>query len=470
MKTEKKISFIIGILVLCVGMHVANYGTAVCVSGEITRMNATGYYVLINAMGSLGMILVLPVAGRLTAILGLRKMIGLGIFIQFLGRLMMIFAGTWVPYAAAYLLQAIGGGCYISSSFVLMGLAVPEQERAKYFGYISIANAIGAIFGPLAASNLYALGGALGRLAYIVNFPITLIGYSLIFGNCPAEKTPGASRNFDFAGLGLSVAGISCLVLWLNLGGKVFAWGSLPSLAMAAAAAISLCLLVFRELRISNPAVPVAMFQNRRLTTALICAMAASAYSACAAAYSTMWIRLNYMSFPGATQLVGTAALPQHITIVVLGFFLGGFVARNFRKRFRPVGIASMVCAMAATGLLYCLKFTGTAAEGNVMTLGPLPVGMLLIWGAVTIGGFTSAASQSTFSAFWQSGTPKEELSAGQALYTFGSTGGSCLFGAAVGVVLGTSEDYSRAFAVGFAFSLVGFIAAIRGFRFNDEM
>ena len=78
---------------------------------------------------------------------------------------------------------------------------------------------------------------------------------------------------------------------------------------------------------------------------------------------------------------------------------------------FRPFGILSMLAAMIATGILFCLQFTGTAAEGNIMTIGDIPVGMIMIWVAVAIGGFTSSVSQSTFSAFWQSNTPREDLS-----------------------------------------------------------
>lgn len=382
----------------------------------------------------------------------------------------MIASGTWIPFAAGYLLQSIGGGCYISSTYVLMTGAVPPEQRARYFSFISVANALGAVLGPIAASNIYAAGGIAGKLAYIVYLPLTAIGYGMIYKRCPAERVPDAAKGFDYVGLLLSVTGLSSLILWLNLGGKVFTWTSLPSLLIAAAAAAAIWLLVKRELRVSAPAVPIRMFRSRRLTAAIIGAMAASAYSACSASYSVMWIRLNYMEFPGATQLVGMASLPQHVVILILGFFLGGYVGRDFQKRFRIFGIAGMAAAMLATGILFCLQFTGTAAAGNVMTIGSFPVGMLMIWTAVAIGGFTSVVSQSTFPAFWQTACPPEEISSGQALYTVGSTGGSCLFGAVVGVVLGTSGDYSRAFAVGFAFALVGLITAVREFRFDRQI
>ena len=465
--------FIIGVLIMCVGMQVANYGTAVCLSGEMNSMGATDFCVLVNAFGSLGMMLILPMVGKFTAMFGLRNMITAGIIVQLAGRVLMIFSGAWVPYAIGYLIQSVGGGFYVSSAYVNMGSAVEPQERAKFFGYIAVANAIGAIFGPMMVSSMYAAGGLAADLAYIINLPITVIGFILMFKHCSNQKTPGAGKGFDYLGVVLTAVGIACLVLWLNLGGKAssggFDWLSAPSIVMIAVAVVMLGVLFKRESSIANPAVPIKMFKNKRLTYAFIGAIVAAAYSTCSASYSIMWIRINYSSFPGATLFNGTASLPQQVVIVMLGLFLGAYIGKKFVTRFRPFGILSMLAAMIATGILFCLQFTGTAAEGNIMTIGDIPVGMIMIWVAVAIGGFTSSVSQSTFSAFWQSNTPREDIPSGQALYSFGSTGGSCIFGAVVGVVLGTSGDYSRAFATGFIFAVIGLICAIVGFRFSKE-
>lgn len=466
---KKNWPFIIGVLVMCVGMQIANYGTAVCLSGEITKMGAGDYYVLVNALGSLGMMLILPIVGKLTAIFSLRTMIAAGIAVQFGGRVIMMVSGNWIPYAIGYLVQSIGGGFYVSSAYVNMGSAIEPHERAKFFGYIPLANSVGAIFGPVLVSNMYAAGGAIAKMAYILNLPVTLLGFMLIFKNCSTRKTPGATKGFDFPGLFLTVIGIASLVLWLNLGGKAFAWTNPLSIVMILVAVVCLGVLIKRELTIANPAVPIKMFKNPRLTCAFIGAIVASAYSTCSASYGIMWIRYNYSAFPGATTFNGTASLPQHVVIVILGFFLGGYIGQKFTKRFRPFAITAMITAMIATGMLYCLKFTGTAAAGDVMAIGNMPVGMILIWVAVAIGGFTAVVSQSTFSAFWQTNTPREEIPSGQALYSFGSTGGSCIFGAICGAVMGTSGDFTRAFATGFVFAAIGLVVAIFGFKFTKE-
>lgn len=89
----------------------------------------------------------------------------------------------------------------------------------------------------------------------------------------------------------------------------MFRWISAPpGLMLLVAIAAPACMLAC-ELKITNPAVPIKMFKNSRLTFA--------------------------------------------------------FIGKKFVKRFRPFGILAMVAAMGATGLLCCVKFTGTAATGK---------------------------------------------------------------------------------------------------------
>lgn len=470
-KKQRNWPFIIGVLFICVGMQFANYGSALCVSGDLTKLGATQFYVLISSLGTMGMMLVLPVLGKLTAILGQRTTILMGVCIQLIGRIIMMIAPGWPVYALGQLIQSIGGGFYISAAYVLMPLAVERPELPKFFGYIAVANALGSMCGPLIVSMVYAMGGIYSKLALILNLPLVAIGLLLVMKDCPNKKNKDAAKGYDFAGLLLTVFGIACLVFCLNLSGKMFAWGSVPCLILASSAAVCIFIMIRRELSISNPAVPLKMFRNERLTYAFICAAVASAYSTCSASYCAMWIRTNFQGLPASTFFTGTGTLAQGLVTFVLGLFLGGYVGQKFAVRFRPFGIMSMVTAMIATGLLYCLKFTGTAAGGDLVLLanGTIPAGMLLIYLATAIGGFTSSVAQGLYSAYWQSNMPREDIATGSALYNFGNTGGSVIFSAVVGVVLGSSGDFTRAFATGFVFACIGLLVALKGFRFTAE-
>jgi MFS family permease len=467
---KKNYIYIFGILLLTLAMQFANYGSAVCVSGDIAAMGATDYYVLISACGCVGMMLILPIVGRLTGMIGMKKLILIGIIVQLAGRIIMDISGTWVPYMLGQIVQSLGGGLYVSAAFVLMAGAVEPHERAKYFGYIAVANAIGAVFGPIIISMMYSAGGFIGKLALCINAPLAIIAWLLILKECPNTKVPGAGKNFDYLGLIETVIALTCFVFILNLGGKMFAWVSVPCLGLAVIMVVAFVLMFKRETSIENPAVPLKMFKNSRLTYAFIGSLVAAAYSTCSGSYCVMWIRTNYQGLATSTFFNGTGTMAQQIVIFILGLFIGGYIGKKFTTRFRTFGILSMACVIVACGILYCLKFTGTAAEGNLVMLSEsFPAGMLLIYAATAIGGFTSVVSQSSFSAFYQSNTPREDIPAAQALYTIGSTGGSAIFGAVVGVVLGTSGDFTRAFALGIVFGVIGLIAAIVGFVFSPE-
>lgn len=466
---KKNWAFIIGILLLSVGMQFANYGGTVPIAGEVAKMDAMAYYVLIAAQGTLGVMLILPIIGKLTAIFGQRNLIIIGIFVQFAGRVMMMYCDSWLPYAAANLLQSIGGGFYTTAAYVLMVVAVEPKETVKFFGYIAVANALGAIFGPLVSSAMYSAGGTVGTLAYVSHLPLVVIGFLLVARDCPNKRSPEAAKGFDYLGLILSVVGLASLVFWLNLAGKMFSWVSLPSATMLLLAVVSLGWMVRRETTIASPAIPLKMFKNKRLVYAFIGTMVVAAYATCTTTYCVMWVRMNYSALPGATIFNGTYNMAQQIVILILGTFLGGFIGQKFVKRFRKFGIAAMVVALIATLILCCLAFTGTAAENNLVMVGSVPAGMLLIYLATGLGGFASVVNTSAFPGFWQSNTPREEIPSGQALYSFGAMFGSVLCNAVAGIVLGTGTNYIRAFAVGAVFAVIGVIVAFVGFRFSKE-
>ena len=139
---------ILGALILSVGLMIANYGCAVSMASDLGAINAAQYYVLVSALGSLAMMLVLPIVGQLTGIFGMRNLIAIGIIVQCAGRILMMFSGSWIPYAAGYFIQGLGGGCYTTAAYVIMAGAVSPRETPKFFGFISVAISIGSMLAP----------------------------------------------------------------------------------------------------------------------------------------------------------------------------------------------------------------------------------------------------------------------------------------------------------------------------------
>jgi len=62
-----------------------------------------------------------------------------------------------------------------------------------------------------------------------------------------------------------------------------------------------------------------------------------------------------------------------------------------------------------------------------------------------------------------------EEYSAGQGMYSFGSTGGACIFGAIAGAVINLGFGFNKVFLVATVLCAFGLVIALIGFRFTKE-
>lgn len=460
---------IFGVLILTLGLMIANYGCTVSMASDLGALNGVQYYVLVAALGSLSMMLVLPIVGSLTGIFGQRNLILIGVLIQAAGRLLMMFASSWIPYAIGYFIQGLGGGLYTTASFVIILSSVPPQESPKFFGYNSMAMAIGSMLGPILVSTMSAFGGMTAKLAYFSHLPFVIIALIMIWRGCPNQRTPGAGKGFDYPGVVLAVIGLSCLVLWLNLGNKMFTWLSVPSIILIVVAVIGIIVVIRREITIANPSIPLKMLKNKRLAYAFIGQACLSAYSTCVATYTIMWVMYNYGAFPGATLYNGTASIMTYIVQLILGLFIGAYIGKKFVQRFRPFALLGVVAAIVATAMLFCLRFTGTAAEGNIIAIGSVPLGMIVIYVACAVGGFATSITNVVFTPFWQSNTPPQDIPSAQSLTSFGAMMSSSLFGALAGILMGNSGDYTIAFGAACIISVIGLFVGIAGFKFSPE-
>lgn len=395
--------YVAGILALAICMQFSTYGPGIAMPTKLRELDGMAFYALCTALGSIGTMLILPMVGKLYNIFGMRTIIITGVVMQFIARIGMMAAPSVVPFMVLYALQAMGGGMYISAAYVMMAGAVSSEKRPKFYGYIATSNAIGALLGPLVCGQIVDAGFV--DFAFIAYIPFALVAIICIFRFAPNRKEAGAAAGFDFIGVVLLVAAVCCIMFWMNLGGKSFAWNSLPSIAMILVGIVALISLIRRESTIENPSVPIKMFKKKRLTASFLGQVCLSCYSTCTAAYCVNYIQNVLLS--GNAMLSGTATMPQTIVIAVLGIFIGRYLGKDFVRRFRPMGILAFLCPITATLILFSLK-----PESS----------MLQIWIATGIGGVSSAIAQSSFAAFFQTELKPEEFAPAQSMYNFGST------------------------------------------------
>ncbi|GII26826.1 MDR family MFS transporter [Planotetraspora mira] len=156
-------------------------------------------------------------------------------------------------------IQGLGGGGLMALAFSIIGDVIPPRERGRYQGYFGAVFGTSSVAGPLLGG--FFTDGPGWRWIFWINLPVGVI--SLIVTSV-ALKIPVVRRphKIDYLGASIIVAGVSCLLLYLDWAGNEFGWTAPGSLALIAGFVALAALFVLVELRAAEPIIPMRLFRN----------------------------------------------------------------------------------------------------------------------------------------------------------------------------------------------------------------
>jgi EmrB/QacA subfamily drug resistance transporter len=171
------------------------------------------------------------------------------------------------------ILQGSGAGLVQPLSMVLMFQVFPVEQRGRAMGIFGVGITVAPTLGP-------AVGGVLldafnWHYVFFMSVPIAIVGVMLA-----AIFMPGAERKrtlppFDWAGLILVIAFISCTLMGLSNGLRE-GWGA-PIIAVLFSVAIISCVaFILWELQTQNPILQLRVFFNRKFAAAVVVGMVLS--------------------------------------------------------------------------------------------------------------------------------------------------------------------------------------------------
>ncbi|MFD4343954.1 MFS transporter [Streptomyces coelicoflavus] len=299
----------------------------------------------------------LLLGGRAVDRLGARRMFILGLVIFGLSCLLGGFAESPGVLITARAVQGFGAAFLTPATLTLINTRFAEgPERNKA---LAVWGACGS--GGLAAGAL--LGGVLTdawgwEWVLFVLVPLALFAAAAAPGTlAPDERGSDARGSFDAVGAILTTAGSSLLVLGLVSGPEV-GWGSVRGAGSIVAGIMILAVFTLVENKTSNPLVPLRLFGNRSLVTAIL-------------------IILVFQSALGGSYYIFTNYLQGVL----------GYDALEAGLAFVPLTIISMGASLKLAGLLLgswgprATLFTGMAVNG---------IGMIVL-----------AIAMSTGASFW---------------------------------------------------------------------
>jgi EmrB/QacA subfamily drug resistance transporter len=337
-------------------------------------------------------------------------------------------------------IQGAGGGGLFAMTFIVIADLFTPAERGRYQGLVGAVFGIASVLGPLVGGLLtdHAGGWIPGvegwRWVFYVNVPVGAVAVAFIVRRMPRLDPPGERLRPDFLSGVLLLAGLTPLILSLQLDKRRHPWlpgigggastgldAWLTPLTFAVGCAI-LAAFVRRNRRSPSPILDFRLFQNDVFRTGNF----ATFFFGSAFMSVTIFLPLFLVNVLGVSATrAGAALIPFSLGIVFSATLAGQLVARiGYRRQIVGGGVvflASVVLLALMDADVGYLRVTGYMVLAG-LGIGPsMPLFTLAIQNAVDVRYIGQATSASQF--FRQTG----------------ATVGAAVMGAVLGTTLGVA-------------------------------
>jgi len=198
--------------------------------------------------------------GRIGDHFGRKKIYTAGFGLFTVGLILCTFSGSIVQLILARVVQAVGAAMTVALGTAITTAVFPPQERGKSLGILGATVSAGLLSGPV-------IGGVLvqtldWRAIFYVTIPVALVGMVMALVWLKEQKVTEGEFRFDWWGAASLSAGLACLLLFFNIGGKTGFEKPLV-IAFGVAAIILVVGFVVTERKVSQPVLDLNLFRNR---------------------------------------------------------------------------------------------------------------------------------------------------------------------------------------------------------------
>lgn len=209
------------------------------------------------------------VFGRVTDIVGRRRLYILGIVLFMLATLACGLATDAVFLIVMRFVQGIGAAAIITNTTALLTDVFPPRILSSALGINASIAAVGQVLGPL-------LGGVVTdlfdwRWIFLGGIPISLLGLIWSLRLIPKQGPRVSDERMDYPGSVLSVLGIALLVMGVSWGGSR-GWGDPLVIALFAAAMVVITAFIVLQRRKEHPLIDISLFKDRFVSSLYIAA------------------------------------------------------------------------------------------------------------------------------------------------------------------------------------------------------
>ncbi|OPH57173.1 arabinose ABC transporter permease [Paenibacillus ferrarius] len=300
----------------------------------------------------------LLIGGRLSDLLGRRRMFIIAMSLFGLGSLLGGFAESQLLLIIARGVQGLGGALLSPATLSLIMSNFEEgQERNRALGVWASMGGVGLSVGLLLGGILTSYIG--WEATFFVNVPVALLVVILSPIALNESKTPAQTRHYDIAGTVSVTLGMILIVYYL-IQSPVAGWLTMKTIIPGLIGVVSLLFFIKIEQRTQEPLIPFRLFRIRSLTGAALLAALFSASFGTLYYFLTMYTQdvLHYSAIQS-----GLSFLP-----LTLSAFFG---AKLINKMVKAVGIAGTIAVGMGLGVIGFMLLTQLSASGSAWGILP---------------------------------------------------------------------------------------------------
>ncbi len=322
----------------------------------IAQLNGFERYAWVATAYLLASTVSMPIYGKLSDILGRKRIFLSGIIVFLLGSALCGAAQTMTQLIVFRGLQGVGAGALLPVAMAVIGDIFPPRQRGKWQGVTGAVWGIAVLIGPT-------LGGWITdtltwRWIFYVNLPVGLAALVVLSVTMPSTARKGAAKRLDTLGALLLACGVVPLLLALTWAGHVYPWLSGPIIGLLVTAAVVLVGFTIYETRQPEPILDPRLFRNRVFA---VCVVATALINA--GMFGTLYFApLFIQGVTGTSATRSGAVLTPMMLMAVFGSILSGQLLSRW-GRYRPLALAGRVLTVAGMGLLLALGVNAHTAD-----------------------------------------------------------------------------------------------------------
>ncbi|MFA5309837.1 MAG: MFS transporter [Dehalococcoidales bacterium] len=321
-------AFILPFLVAAVNVALPTMGREFGMEALVMSWVSTSYFLAIA-------IVQVPF-GRLSDIVGRRRLFILGLLVSTGGSFLGVFANSITVLIISRVLQGLGSGMTFNNSVAILSSVFTGKERGKALGISQAGTYLGLSLGPLIGgvmtdrlgwNSIFLLSGCLGVLLII-----------LVWYGIKAEWREAAGEKFDITGT---------IAYVIAIGIFMYGFSSLPSttgIILFVIGSAGMVFFVWWESRTPSPIFEISLFRRNRVFILSNLAALVTYLSTFAVTY-LLSLYLQYIKNYSAEQ----AGLVLIVSSVFMTIFtlLSGFISQRYEPRIvATVGMAFNCAAL----------------------------------------------------------------------------------------------------------------------------